>query len=181
MGPMVVVADRTARWRPARLDDVARIAGLSNSIHTLFPEREEIFAEKIRLSPAGCHALESDGDIVGYILSHPWRRHSPAPLDSLLGALPANADCWYIHDLGMGPGARGTGAATEIAGRIIRAAEREGLPVVALVAVAGADGYWRKLGFGEVVVDGLAAKLREYGADAVYMELPLAAGGEPRP
>ena len=81
----------------------------------------------------------------------------------------------------MGSGARGTGAATEIAGRIIRVAEREGLPVVALVAVAGADGYWRKLGFREVATDGLVAKLREYGEDAVYMELPLAAGGEPGP
>ena len=169
-----------ATWRPARPDDVARIARLSNSIHTLFPEREAVFADKIRLSPAGCHVLEADGEIVGYILSHPWRRHSPAALDSLLGELPADADCWYIHDLGMGAAARGTGAATEIAGRIIRAAESEGFPVVALVAVAGADGYWRKLGFREVVTDGLAAKLREYGADAVYMELPLA-GSAPQP
>ena len=174
------MADGAARWRPARLDDVARIARLSNSIHSLFPEREEVFADKIRLSPAGCHVLETGGGIVGYILSHPWRRRSPAALDSLLGGLPADADCWYIHDLGMGAEARGTGAATEIAGRIARAAEREGYPVVALVAVAGANGYWRRLGFREVAADGLAAKLREYGADAVYMELPLAADGDRR-
>ncbi|MEQ8395948.1 GNAT family N-acetyltransferase [Thalassobaculum sp.] len=171
----------TTAWRPARLDDVVRIARLSNSIHTLFPEREEVFAEKIRLSPEGCHVLESDDAIVGYILSHPWRRRSPSALDSLIGELPAEADCWYVHDLGMGAGVRGTGAATEIAGRIIRAAEREKFPVVALVAVAGADGYWRKLGFQEVAADGLAAKLREYGEDAVYMELPLGAAGAPRP
>ncbi|EDP66585.1 GCN5-related N-acetyltransferase [alpha proteobacterium BAL199] len=171
----------TNAWRMARLDDVARIARLSNSIHILFPEREEVFAEKVRLSPEGCQVLEADDRIVGYILSHRWRRQSPAALDSLLGELPAKADCWYIHDLGMGAGARGTGAATEIVGRIIRAAERERLPVVALVAIAGAIGFWRKLGFQVVVAKGLAAKLREYGENAVYMELTLGAAGVASP
>lgn len=160
-------------WRPANRDDVAGIAALSNRLHVLLPERDEVFAEKIRLSPDGCHVLEAGEAIVGYVLSHPWRRADPPALDTPLGGLPADADCWYVHDLGIGEQARGAGAATAIVERLAEQAARQGFGVMALVAVGDAGGFWRRLGFRDAGGEAVRRKLAAYGAGAAYMERKL--------
>jgi GNAT superfamily N-acetyltransferase len=155
-------------WRPARVTDAAGVGALSRAVVDAPPERDEVFAERIRLCPAGCLVYGQGGDVLGYVISHPWRRFAPPALDGLVGALPTDADCWFIHDLALAPPARGRGVVA------LALAELDGLarafPVTCLVAVGEAADYWRRHGFEDRSTPQLAAKLAGYGPGALYME-----------
>lgn len=160
-------------WRPALPGDAAEIARLSTAHLGLYAEGAEVFDERIRLTPDGCYVLKAKHDIVGYFFSHPWTRFAPPALHQMLGALPANADCWYVHDVAVDRSARGTGVVPEIFDRVAHVARTRGFSLVTLVAVSGAARYWRTLGFEDATTDALRLKLKDYGADAVYMERAL--------
>ena len=64
-------------WLPLSVDDLESVDRIAGAIHTQLTERPDILAEKIRLFPAGCRKLVSDGAIVGYGLSQ---------LDAVFGA-----------------------------------------------------------------------------------------------
>lgn len=157
------------KWRqmhPADLDAVIAIAG---RVHPDFPEAREVFADKLRLHAAGALVLENGTAVAGYCFAHPWHGTQPAPLNTLLGTLPASADALYLHDLALLPEAQGAGAgAAAIAILLSRAASLR-LDRLCLVAVNGSLPYWSRHGF--VVTDApeLRAKLASYGADARFM------------
>ena len=137
-----------------------------------FAEPESIYAERLARCPSGCHVLATAQGIVGYAISHPWLRASPPPLRQPLGALPAQPDCWYIHDVGVAPGQRG-GTSSAILAHLETIAHEAGLRVMALVAVDGAQGFWQKQGYQPAMTPALTHALQCYGDDAVYMEKPL--------
>jgi hypothetical protein len=144
-----------------RVDDLPAVERLAEAIHVDFPEGPEVFAERLALCPAGCWVRD---DLAGYLVSHPWTLGAPPPLDTLLGALPAAPDTWYIHDLALAPSARGTGAAGAIVARLAAACA---LPTMSLIAVGASPPFWRRQGFGPVALP--AGKLDSYGAGAMYM------------
>ena len=162
----------TAEWRPMRPVDLPAAERIAAVVHPDFPEDETVFAERLALYPEGCRLLVGEGEALGYAITHPWRRGEPPALNSLLGALPARPDTYYIHDLALLPGARGGGAA----GRLVTllAEQARGLPGMSLVAVNGSVPFWRRQGFSVVREPRLAAKLRSYDAEACLMERPLA-------
>lgn len=160
-------------WRPARAADAGEIGRISRALISAFPERDEVFEERIRLCPEGCHVLAKGDEVVGYLVSHPWRRLDPPKLDALVGALPAEADCWLVHDVAIEPGARGGGAAVRILGQVADFARDQGFGVLALVAVGEAAPYWRRQGFAPASDAQLAARLASYGDGATYMERRL--------
>ena len=148
------------------LDDVLAVAA---AVHPDFPERREVFAERLALFPAGCHILRlADGSAAGYAVSHPWHARRPVPLDTLLHEVPQST-CRYIHDVAMLPDARGAGFAGQIVGRIVRDAYRAGASEVSLVAVSGSAPFWERHGFHPLTEPGLAAKLESYGDDCRFM------------
>jgi len=53
--------------------------------------------------------LVNNTQIYGYAVSHPIRRGQPLALDTLLGAIPADADAYYIHDVVVLQEMRGRG------------------------------------------------------------------------
>lgn len=159
-------------WRPASLSDVPFIAHISSIALAGYPEEEAIFEELIRLCPQGAFALEIDGAVCGYLLSHPWRRHSPPALNATIGNLPSDADCWYIHDLSLLPEARGFGAAKAAVDLVCASARTAGFDLVTLVAVNNAADFWRAQGFEPRMDESLRQRLASYGADALYMERP---------
>jgi GNAT superfamily N-acetyltransferase len=134
------------------------------------PERDEVFEERIRLAPKGCHVLADGPDLHGYAISHPWRRARPPPLDEFIGALPPQSDCWLIHDLALRPGVRGAGFAARIVEELAAVARADEFSVMALVALGGAAPFWRRAGFADAGPTVPKDKLRSYGDDAVYME-----------
>ena len=166
--------DRSAHWRPASPSDIEAIDAIQRTVHADFPEARAVLLERLDLCPAGCFVLEKRGEICGYVLSHPWRRLSPPPIDTRLGAIPACADIWYLHDLALLPDTRGSGAGAGAARLLAAEARSDGFRTMALVSVNGSQGFWERQGFSMRRDETLAAKLSTYGDDAVYMEHDLA-------
>ncbi|GGE51771.1 N-acetyltransferase [Agaricicola taiwanensis] len=149
-------------WRPLTPPDLPAVEAMAAEVHPDFPEDAAVFAERQRLHPAGTWLLEMEGCPAGYLLSHPWRFRSLPPLNSLLGAIPEDADTYYLHDIALLPAARGSGAASRIVERMIDHARREGLASMSLVAVNGSIPFWVRHGFAVVDAPELEEKLRSY-------------------
>jgi ribosomal protein S18 acetylase RimI-like enzyme len=149
--------------------DLHAVAAIAARVHPAFPEEAAIFAERLRLYPAGCLMLDGDGGAAGYCLSHPWRAGDPPALNTQLSALPAPPSTYYIHDLALMPQARGHGAATMLIARLAARARAERLPTLSLVAVNGSGSFWRHHGFEGVADVTLQARLASYDAAAAYM------------
>lgn len=148
-------------------DDLPDVKRLSDAIYDVaLSESAEVYAAKLALYPAGCFVLAEGDCALGYLLTHPWRRGSPPKIDRLLGGLPEEPDCYYVHDLAMLPNARGTGAAHAAVALVRTAAMRQGLRVVQLVAVGGAESFWQRMGFARI-----AEADAGYGPGGCLMEM----------
>jgi GNAT superfamily N-acetyltransferase len=160
-------------WRALTTLDLPVVEAIAQKVHPAFPEDSEVFAERQRLYPEGTRLLELDGSPAGYLLSHPWRAGAVPALNALLGAIPTDADTFYVHDLALLNRARGTGAAAMIVGEILRHARSIGLASVSLVAVNGSLPFWHKHGFRPLDVPALREKLQSYEGAAQYLTKPL--------
>lgn len=156
-------------WRALTTLDLPTVEAIAAAVHPDFPEDASVFAERQRLYPAGTRLLELGGVPSGYILTHPWRFRQLPALNSLLGAIPADADTYYLHDLALLPTARGTGAAGVVVSDIIEHAHREGFPTMSLVAVNGSIPFWARHGFAVAEAPELAHKLMSYEHTARFM------------
>lgn len=152
-------------WRPMQSGDLAAVSAISDAVHGRYTEPVAVYAERLALYPAGCFVLEADGAVAGYLISHPWYRDNPPKLGALLGAIPPDADAYYLHDIALLPAARGTGASKAALDLVKAQARARGFADVALMAVGGADLYWMKQGFAYVPRDADPS----YGADAYLM------------
>jgi GNAT superfamily N-acetyltransferase len=152
---------------------------IADRVHAGYPEDRAVFVERLTLFPRGCRIAQAvgagnAGAAIGYAVMHPGRLGAPPALDSLLGVLPAEPDCLYIHDVALLPDARGMGFG---AGALIHAralAKDLGIETLALSSTPEGLGYWVRLGFtpygaGDAA---LAGKLASYGGGMTYMTLP---------
>jgi len=152
------------------VDDLSAVSDLATRIHPSFPEDAEVFAERLRLYPEGCHVYVDGKSPTAYVLSHPWRALDAPPLNSLLGELPAGPATYYIPDLALAGEARGTGVAAAIVDALAEHASEAGYRTMSLVAVNGSARFWRRRGFARLDIAALADKLRSYGdEDAQFM------------
>jgi GNAT superfamily N-acetyltransferase len=149
--------------------DLSEVERIGDAIHPAYPEEAGVFAERLRLYPAGCFVLENEAGIEGYAVSHPWLFGQPPKLDSRLGRLPARPDTFYIHDIALLPGARGRRYGAAIVARSARLAETMGLETMSLIAVSGSEPFWRRNGFESVAVLAAEAGLLSYGKAAHFM------------
>ncbi|MGH6793054.1 MAG: GNAT family N-acetyltransferase [Methyloceanibacter sp.] len=161
------------RWRAMGDGDLPAIAAIAEAVHPTLPERPEVFAEKLGLYPDGCFVLAgggggADGAVLGYAFAHPWQLNAVPKLDAFLSALPADADCLFLHDVAVARQARGQSASGALVARLVELAERHGLTALALAAVYGTGRHWARLGFAPVGNEAVAAQLKCYGA-AQYM------------
>ncbi len=157
------------RGAPCRPIDLPHVAIVAARVHAAYPEDAAVFAERLRLYPAGCLVCESGGRLAGYVLSHPWADRAAPALNSLLGALPASPATYYIHDLALLPAARGAGAGSAIVAALVAQARAEKLATLSLVAVHGSEEFWRRHGFAAVADAALADTLRSYDESARFM------------
>ncbi len=118
--------------------------------------------------------LAADGRLRGYDVSHPYAPGMPPALDDILARLPDDAHCWYLHDCAVDAAAKGRGVAARLHHVAVDRARERGLRTAALVAVGDAAGFWKRLGYRQREVPGLAERLVAYGERAVYMERALA-------
>lgn len=154
-------------WRAATPEDLPAVGRVAAAVHPDYPEDDAVFAERLALFPDGCRVAVRAGRIVGYAFFHPGVVGSPPPLNTLLGALPAAADCLYIHDVALTADARGAGLGAALLEIAAAVAAARGLPTLALTATPAAAGYWRGAGFADrsAASEALAA----YGDGMAYM------------
>lgn len=165
-----VLPAASGAWLPIVNADLARINVIADRVHTDLPERPEVFAEKVGLSPEGCRKLVVAGETVGYGICHPWMLQEIPPLDEFLRGLPPEPDCLYIHDVVVLPEARGGAATSRFVTHVRALAATREIGALALVSVYGTDRFWTRFGF--VVEEGgeaLRAKVASYGPTACYM------------
>lgn len=160
-------------WRAMTGFDLGAVNEIAAHLHPGFYEAPEVLEEKLLLYRDGAHVLEIGERVVGYVFSHPWRDGAPPPLNTRLGAIPADADTYYLHDIAILPLARRVGAAGQILKTLEMHAHARELPSLSLVAVNGSAGYWARRGFRSVTDPALAEKLGSYGEDALYMQRRL--------
>lgn len=156
-------------WLPLTPSDLAAVRALADAAHPGLPEREEVFAEKLRLFPPGCRKLEYAGRLIAYGIGHPWLADDPPPLDTLLGSLPAAADCLHLHDAVVAPEARGHGLAARYVAEMATLARAHGLRTLTLVSVYGTHPLWARCGFRIRTRPLPEAKLAAYGPTARAM------------
>jgi GNAT superfamily N-acetyltransferase len=161
-------------WRAMSALDLGAVEAIAAVVHKDFYESPEVLGEKRRLYPNGAHLLEIGERPVGYVLSHPWRHDQIPALNALLGALPEDADTYYLHDLAVLPVARRIGAAGFMATALSKHARARGFATMSLVAVNGSEGFWTKQGFEPRDLPELTGKLLSYEAGARYMVKRLA-------
>lgn len=175
---MTAAGARDWRWRLMTAGDLGQVLGLAAAIHPDYPEDAAVFAERLGLFPQGCLVLEIADALQGYLLSHPWTAAPPPALNTMIGALPAFPALYYLHDLALAPAARGSGAARAAVARTSAIAATAGFDRIGLVAVNGADGFWRRCGF-EVASDpALLDAARRYDDGALYMTHAIGGGRE---
>lgn len=162
-------------WRAMTGYDLGAVFDLAGEVHPGFFEAEAVLAEKFALYRNGCYLLEiGEKKPAGYVLSHPWLLGDLPALDTMLGAIPPEADTYYIHDLALLPLVRGVGAAGEIVAALTKHAGALGFASMSLVAVNNSLAFWQRQGFAALDRPGLAEKLESYEAAARYMVKPLA-------
>ncbi|XKH35702.1 GNAT family N-acetyltransferase [Azospirillum doebereinerae] len=96
--------------------DLDAVLAVADVVHPDYPEDRAVFAERLALFPEGCRLAERDGRVLGYGVMHPGLLGVPPPLDAPLGALPAVADCLYLHDIALLPDTRGLGLGAKALG-----------------------------------------------------------------
>ncbi len=154
--------------------DVCEVDRIGQIVHPAYPEDVAVLKERLRLFPTGCFVADARGELLGYAISHPSVMGKPAALNSLIGALPTDADCLFLHDIALTEASRGLGLGRSLLGRLKKAARDAGLARIALVSVNNSLGYWQAQGFRVFEADAaLTAKLASYGEDAAYMVLDL--------
>lgn len=160
----------TARsWRAMQETDLDRVTEISDVVHRDYRESRAVYAERLKLYPAGCRVLDCDGIVQGFIVAHPWYRDASPKLNAMLGALPENARSFYLHDIALLPETRGSGAGRVATAFVIDHARAAGFEDVTLIAVNGADSYWSLQGFREVQASEDGTPLPSYGDGTVFM------------
>lgn len=133
------------------------------------PESLEVLQSKWLVSPQTCFVIESDKQVVGYCLAHPWVAGSPPSLEQVLVAA-TEPDTLYLHDIALSSKVQGQGAGKLAFQALVQHAKKHALPCISLVAVQGADSYWRGRGF---IAHPIEKSLESYTPDACYMVLAL--------
>ncbi|WP_431856042.1 GNAT family N-acetyltransferase [Azospirillum sp.] len=154
-------------WRAMREADLDTVLEVAAAVHPGYPEERAVFAERLRLYPAGCRMAERDGAVVGYAVLHPGRLGEPPTLDSMLGRLPDGADCLYLHDVALLPTVRGSGLGAAVLEHARDLAAAEGFAWLALTSTPEARRYWDRQGFAASVEQ--PAALASYGGGMTYM------------
>jgi ribosomal protein S18 acetylase RimI-like enzyme len=164
----------TLRWHAMTAADLAEVQRISDVIHPDYPERDEVVAEKLMLSPSTHFMAVNTRNVVrGYAVSYPWLANDMPRLDKYIRKIPDDASVLYIHDVALMPSARGSGLVPDLLKRLSAEARMQNLKELTLAAMYGSEAAWFQHGFWRVQAKGeLVDQLAPYGP-AVFMTRPL--------
>lgn len=109
-------------------------------------ESFDVLLAKYRLMPELCFVARVDDAVVGYVIAHGWERDTSPGLHKVYEALP-DMEVVHIHDMAVNPQFSGRGIARALLAALDAACIEKALPEMTLVAVAGADTFWARMGF----------------------------------
>lgn len=140
-----------------------------------FHEPLEAFSSKWTASPDTCWVAAHQGTVCAYLVCLPIEQQGLPALHATAFQRSANPDWLYLHDLAIGPEARGSGLAPQLIERALEKASAMALPTAGLIAVQDSCAFWRRFGFEIDTSERLVTteKLRSFGADAVFMSRAL--------
>jgi GNAT superfamily N-acetyltransferase len=164
-----------SQWRPMTPDDIHAVDEIGGIVHPNYPEDIAVLKNRLALFPAGCFVADGEDARLGYAVSHPSVIGRPAPLNTVIDALPQEADCLFLHDIALTEASRGRGLGRSLLEKLTDVATSRGFARLGLVSVNNSRAYWQAQGFRVLAPnDALAAKLASYEADAAYMVLAIA-------
>lgn len=137
-----------------------------------FLEPGDALASRWARSPAMCLVAARGAEVVGYLLSHAWHAWTPPKLHVPLPAADAADVLWFVHDMAIAPTGRGQRLGERLYAAAHASAVAQGLNQSRLVAVQGADVFWRRLGYQPVTMGSEHRMTLHaiYGEDAELME-----------
>jgi len=162
--------------RPIVADDLPGILTVQQACYGGgFLEPGDALASRWARSPAMCLVALRGSEVVGYLLSHAWHAWTPPKLHVPLPDTDAADVLWFVHDMAIAPEGRGQRLGERLYAMACARAQTQGLDQSRLVAVQGADIFWRRLGYQSVDMDSaaLGALRAIYGEDAELMERAL--------
>lgn len=133
------------------------------------PETQASLGAKLAASPQSCFIAVRENILLGYIIAMPWELGVVPVLNDPNCKLPAQVNCLYLHDMAIAPDAAGQGVGQRLFGAVSEVGCKLELPKLALTAVAGAEGYWKRLGFVPVALPLSVEKVAQYGGNITYM------------
>lgn len=129
-----------------------------------------VHADRLAKAPHLCFAAHVDGQLAGYIVTHPWETASWPGLNIFDLCLDGMAcDAVHIHDIAVDARFQGRRIAPLLVEAALQAAADAGIQTAHLVAVDGAHTFWQRQGF--TMADGPRPP---YGDDAWWMVRRLA-------
>lgn len=137
-----------------------------DAYHEFGLEELEVLKSKQLVSPDTCFVCMSKlGDVLGYLLSHPWRGFEPPKLSQSL-LYVEESEYLFLHDMAVKSIAKGRGVGRSMLNELIKIAKKKGVKNITLVAVQGAERFWSLFGFKEVSNQQVCSS---YGESAVLM------------
>lgn len=110
-------------------------------------ESGDTFRSKLLEYPLGCLGFFAGDRLVGYAFSHPWNDDCVVKLDSEPLDIPANPNCFHIHDVAVLKDYREKGIAKQLIQAIIALARELGLHRFLIVSVQNSERFWARQGF----------------------------------
>lgn len=157
--------------RPMRADDVPAMLQVQAQCYPAhMNESGDVFLARWQACPDTAWVLPDAHDqALAYLVAYRSQVGAVSPLGAaFVHAGPANA--LYLHDLAIGLGARGQGAAQALVAHACSQAQREGLGALSLVSVNESLAFWQRMGFFVEPVSATAqAHLDSYQNQAIYM------------
>lgn len=163
--------------RPMQRPDLASVISIQHQCYApAFHEPVEAFESKWAASPDTCWVAQYLGQVCAYLVCLPVQGQALPALHARAFQRSAQPNWLYVHDLAIGPVARGAGLASQLIGQALDQARNMGLTQAGLIAVQDSASFWRKFGFvedasGHLVTPG---KLASFGPDALFMSQTLA-------
>ena len=134
-------------------------------------EQAHVLQGKLDAGPPG-HPLswgaalaDAPDELCGYAIAVPWSSKQVPMWNHTRLVSPQQADCLYVHDIAVAPRHHGSGLANRLMQQVLNQGASCDWPQAALVAVQGADNYWRRFGFAPAP----GPDVGSFGPDAVWM------------
>lgn len=162
--------------RTMRKTDLASVIAIQRQCYPpAFQEPIEAFESKLTASPDTCWVSHHLDQVCAYLVCLPIQDQALPVLHAKDFQISASANWLYIHDLAIGPNARGTGLASQLLRKAVDQARDKGLTRVGLIAVQGSEPFWAKFGFNSAESNSLLPqdKLNSFGSGALFMHQTL--------